>query len=314
MGKNADAVASTQHGVIAKRQALTCGMTTKMIRSRVRSGRWRDAEPGVYVVAGSSSTFEQRCMVAVLGERDDLAGVSHRAAGVLHGVVNAFPARIDVTVEHLGGAHGRRRTKLVHRARSFESPDVVRVAGIPVTCIERTLVDLAGVLDDGELQHALDTSLNRGLTTLVKLERYIRDRDLRCLRGVGRLSKLITDRGDGVPGSGLERAFRRILTPPIPQPLRQSIAGEGRRLDFYFPEYGLFVEVDHVLTHGTPQALNSDNRRQNEIVLATGDVPLRYTEEDIYDEPDRIRAEVELALRQRGWTPPPRRPRKAMGA
>src|SRR5687767_7681318 len=160
-------------------------------------------------------------MAAALGETPD-AAVSHLAAGVLHGLVTTKPARIDVTVAH-GDHDGRRRRKLVHRARSFGRSDVVRVRGIRVTCVARTLVDLAGVTDDDQLQHALDTALNEGLVTIEVLERYIEDRNLRHLKGVGRLWALINDRKTGVFGSGLERKFRRILKERrLPQPARQG--------------------------------------------------------------------------------------------
>ncbi len=303
----AEALAARQHGAISRRQVLSLLLSDKVIRRMVRSGRWRIGERGVYVVAGAPRTFEQAVMVAVLGECEG-AAASHLAAGVLHGLVTTQPARIDVTVP--GQQHdGRRPGKLVHRAESLGDHDVRRVSGIRVTCPERTLVDLASVLEQGRLEHALDTALNRGLTSIPSLERYIRERKLTRLKGMGRLRRLIADRKRGVPGSGLERALRRVLREHrLPEPERQLRTGGGR-LDFSYPAYNIFIEVDGDWAHGTAAALRSDLRRQNALVLERWDVPLRYTESCIYEDAERVCREIETALRARGWTPD-RRPRR----
>ncbi|MEX2394537.1 MAG: DUF559 domain-containing protein [Actinomycetota bacterium] len=308
MGKDtsaADDLAARQHGTIARRQALAVGLTDKVIARLVRQGHWRKAEIAVYVIAGSPTTFEQRAMVAVLGEQER-AVVSHLAAGFLHGLVTVKPGRIDVTVPFTS-YHGRRPRKVVHCARALDQSDVRRARGIPVTCVTRTLVDLAGVTDDDQLQHALDTALNQGLITISVLEKYIDDRNLRHLKRVGRLRRFMNDRKDGVLGSGLERKFRRILRPRrIPQPKRQGGVGDYW-VDFIFEEFGVFVEIDGDW-HGTVAQLRKDARRQNQIVLA-GFVPLRFTEDRLDHEPDAVCDEVEAALRAKGWRPRRRRKR-----
>lgn len=44
------------HRVVTRAQALDMGISTQMMRTRVRSGRWYERAPGVYVVAGSADT------------------------------------------------------------------------------------------------------------------------------------------------------------------------------------------------------------------------------------------------------------------
>jgi very-short-patch-repair endonuclease len=182
---------------------------------------------------------------------------------------------------------------------------VRRVNGIPVTCPARTLVDLASVTDDDQLQHALDKALNEGLLTIDVLERYIDARNLGHLKGVGRLKRYLRDRKKGAFGSGLERKFRRILkVRGIPQPDRQG-GVEDYYVDFVFTKHQIFIEVDGDW-HGTVAQLRKDDRRQNAIVLA-GYTPLRFTEDRIDDEPDVVCADVEEALRAKGWKPRRRR-------
>lgn len=56
----------SQFGVIHERQAIAAGMTRRMIRYRVRSGRWDALHPVVFRLAGTPTSREQRVMAAVL--------------------------------------------------------------------------------------------------------------------------------------------------------------------------------------------------------------------------------------------------------
>jgi very-short-patch-repair endonuclease len=192
---------------------------------------------------------------------------------------------------------------LVHVARSFEKTDTRRLDGLTVTCPARTLVDLAGVLERRRLEHALDRAVIEGLITLDGLERYIADRRLGCLRGVGALHRLIADRKElGIHRSGLERTFRdAIAGRRLPKARRQFRIGRYE-VDFAYPKYKVAVEIDHVWTHGSAAALRADLERQNEIVMA-GYLLLRFTEERIKGNGDQVALDVEQALRRRGWSP-----------
>jgi very-short-patch-repair endonuclease len=268
-------------------------MSAKQIRGQVRTGRWLVRESGVYVCAGSPRTYAQAVTVAVLGEVEGAVG-SHLTAGFLQGLLTRRPSRIDVTVPH-ARHDGARKGKLVHRARCLEAADVRRVDGIPVTCPERTLVDLAGVLDIGPLEHALDTALNRRLASVTSIERYVLRRHLRCLRGMGRLRRLLEDRRLGVPGSGIERSFLRLIKQAgLARPTRQHWIGRFR-VDFAYPARRIAIELDDDSTHGTASALRSDLRRQNRIVLR-GWLILRFTRADVELDAEGVRATLEQAL------------------
>jgi very-short-patch-repair endonuclease len=306
MGKEAaaaaDALAEKQYGAIAWRQAIALHMSDKAIRCRLRSGRWRVAQRGVYVVAGSPDCFERRVMVAILGESDE-AAASHLIAGYLLGLLITEPRRLDVTVLH-GSWDGRRDSgTFVHVAYALGPADVRTIRGIRVTCPERTLVDLARVLPRGSLEGALDRALIMGLTTVDVLERYIRSRNLQRLKGGALLQELMRDRKEHGPHrSGLERAVRRVLRRRrFPRYVRQFKVG-AYEIDLVFPEFMVAVEIDHVFTHGSAAALRADDDRQNTIVLA-GYLVLRFTEERIYCDAENVAAEMTEALIARGWSP-----------
>jgi hypothetical protein len=56
----------SQFGLIHESQARKAGMTTRMIRYRVRIGRWEVLHPSVYRHAGTPTSRQQRAMAAVL--------------------------------------------------------------------------------------------------------------------------------------------------------------------------------------------------------------------------------------------------------
>lgn len=75
-----------QFSVIAREQALSCGLTQSAIAHRLRSdGRWRPILPGVYSTTTGTPTREQRAMAALL--HVGLRGVITSAVAVrLHGL------------------------------------------------------------------------------------------------------------------------------------------------------------------------------------------------------------------------------------
>jgi hypothetical protein len=212
--------AAKQHGVITRKQAMSCGMTSDQIRNHVRSSRWRVHSAGTYIVSGTVATWEQRTMARVLAA-GSLAVVSHLSAAWLLRLIEKRPNRTDVTVPH-GRRRGSVAETVLHKARGLQRSDVRRIDGIPVTGPGRTLVDIAGVLDDRRFAAALDTALLRGLVSIPALRRYIDERGLRRNRGVGRLMRVLDDREFGVPESELEREFLSLVEElDLPDPVRQ---------------------------------------------------------------------------------------------
>lgn len=286
-------LASNQHGVITHLQASACGLSGGAIRHCVFTGRWRVVTRGTYADAHAPRTWHQTVVASTLSAGED-AAASHLTAGALLGFVARPHGRIDVTVPY-GRNDGRTRPYRVHRARSFDRSDVVTEDGIRVTCPARTLVDIAGIVQPRRLEAALDAALLSGRTSIPALRRYIHDRRLRHLRGVGVLLKLLDDRELGVPSSELEREFLRIVKRfALLRPARQHV--EGRyRADFAYVDRRIWIEVDGRATHGTAEAFRADPRRQNRLVVE-GWTILRFTWDDVRNRPDEVAAIVPATL------------------
>ena len=104
---------------------------------------------GVYAVGHTALAPRAHAMAAVLAAGAG-AVLSHVSAAALHGIRPSASSRHDVTVaDRRRGPSGVR----VHHA-ALPPGDVTVVDGIPVTTIERTLLDLAAVLRPPALRHA----------------------------------------------------------------------------------------------------------------------------------------------------------------
>ncbi|HEX2700274.1 MAG TPA: hypothetical protein VHM89_08755 [Acidimicrobiales bacterium] len=159
--RNVDAaiarLASGQHGVFARQQALAVGATGSLIQRRLASATWTAEAPGVYGLVGGVHTWHRRLMVAHLDLGPESV-ISHRAAAVLHGFAGMRPGAPEITVPRHRGRGGRWR---VHQS-ALPPTAVRRMDHLPVTTIERTLVDLAGVTGAPQLASVIHHLLTDG--------------------------------------------------------------------------------------------------------------------------------------------------------
>jgi very-short-patch-repair endonuclease len=288
-------VAERQHGAFSAKQATQAGITARMRKGRIASGRWRPLHRGVYAIAGTRPSRSRQVMSAVLAAGPS-AAASHRSAAALLGLISGDEGPVHVVVApslHLAG----RRGVVVHRA-NLRVNDIRRVDNIPVTAAHRTLVDLAGVVRADVLAGAVDRSLIRGLTTVPRVAAYVHEQHLTNRRGVDKLARLLVDRSNGALESELERRFEgKLERSPLPAPVRQYPFG-AHRIDFAYPDHRIAIELDGLAVHGTALALGKDLLRQNTLVLG-GWLVLRFTWHDVVTEWTRTRRTIEDALRIR---------------
>lgn len=291
-------LAARQYGVYTTDQALVAGLTSSALSRREASGRLRRLEPEVYGMAGAPETWHQRLLVACLTED---AVASHRAAAALFGL-DGFPPR---TVEVVTRRWKRRANPSVRVHESTDLRDVHRTErfGIPVTSIERTLIDLGAVVPRTRVEQAFDDALQRGLTT----PEQVRDRFLqlarRGRRGIGVLRPLLERRlgtSGPRPGEFERRVYRLLCDAGVPEPVLEHIVltpGGSflARVDLAYPALRIAIECDSDRWHSGRQRRQADLERQNRLVLA-GWTILRFTWDDLIDQPHLIVAQVRMAL------------------
>src|SRR5262245_19972119 len=147
------AIAQRQHGVVTRAQLLAAGLSPEAIKHRLRIGRLHRIWPGVFAIGRPGLTREGRWLAAVLACGDG-AVLSYLCAGALWGIwERAVPSTPQVSVPTASGRRGPRGIEL-HRT-ALEATDVTVRAGIPVTTLARTILDLAAVLDAKALRSVL---------------------------------------------------------------------------------------------------------------------------------------------------------------
>ena len=285
-------LAARQHWAFSREQAVDLGFPPGTCDRRLQRGEWlKGVHPGVYVLPGHTVSWHQRVMSGVLAAPEG-AVASHRSAAVLHGVREGSPVEIIVPP----GAN-RRGAALAHRG-ALERRDRVVLVGIPATAIDRTLVDLAAVVDDRVLEQACEAAFRLGLTTPERVEQRLGELAAPGRVGVARLRRVLKRRARGrAAGSVIEvRVMQLLRDAGLGEPVRQYeivIGGKRYFLDLAYPEERLVIEVDGEESHGGVQ-FQGDRARQNALVLA-GWTVLRFTWADVMEQPDRLVAVVAMA-------------------
>ena len=151
----------SQFGVIHERQALAADMRRRMIRYRIRNGRWDVLHPLVYGIAGFPTSREQRVMAALLYGGADAVTYGRSAAAVWKLAGGRWdPPEISSSRQLLRPGS----TIIAHRCTTLEARDVTRVGPMTVTGVCRTVIDLFGLTDEHTSEIALDQALRRGVS------------------------------------------------------------------------------------------------------------------------------------------------------
>jgi hypothetical protein len=256
--------AVAHRGLLPGAELRRIGFTTEMVRHRVETGRWKRLARDLFVVAGAPHSSQQDITAAVLvGPPGTTA--SFLSAGAVWQLTEPGP-RPMVSVPH--GRSARNPLATVHRA-DLDPRDVTLRAGVPVTRIPRTLLDLATILRPKALERVVDTALSEKRVSLRGVEAAIE----RAPAGLGRkgvtpLREALKAWTDPIkPGSAAEaRLIRQIGSWGLPDPARQHVVCslDGvpfARLDLAWPAQLVGLEYDGV-KHHNPRHIERDEGRQ----------------------------------------------------
>jgi hypothetical protein len=300
------ALARRQLGLLTRRQALSCGLTSASLARRVASGRYEVRYPGVYAVTGAPDSREHRYLAACLhlgrGDDDGRAGgdagvwLAGPTAADLHGLDHGV--RTDrIQLVTVGTRSVRPRPAyVVHRSRHLTDADTTRVGALPVTDVTWTLTDLAGVVPCRRLRSLVSRAVQRGATDAERL-REVLDRR-RFLRGGPALREIVDELSplEVHTREELESRFLRVVTragcPPTAVNHR-VVDGLGgtRYLDAVWLPERVWVELDSDRFHGTRLDRIDDQRRENALKLVGWPDPLRFSWADVTDETARGRGD-----------------------
>jgi very-short-patch-repair endonuclease len=296
-------LAARQHGLVARRQLALLGLGEDAIDYRVARGLLHRTHRGVYAVGHTATTGHAVWMAAVLAAGPD-AVVSHRSAAALWGVRDTHRSSAEVTCPRRLDIPG------VDSHRTVLPPDEVTVEhGIPVTTPARTLFDLAAVVTEQQLRHALNEAEIRRLASPLSLDaliaRHPRRKGTQALK-----SALDTQRqtGETITKSRLERRFLELVDAHgLPRPKMNHPLGPYEP-DALWPEQRLVVELDSYGIHTTRQAFEQDRARDRALTLA-GYRVVRITWRQLTTHADALAQQLRAMLGDA--TPPPRSAHRA---
>jgi predicted transcriptional regulator of viral defense system len=159
-------VAEAQKGYFTTQQAAAVGYSPQLVAHHLHAGRFARALRGVYRLVHFPVSEHEELAVAWLWSNGE-GVVSHQTALALHGLSDALPAGIHLT---LPSAWKKRRLRVpegitLHYA-NVPPNDFVWFGPAPVTAPRRTLSDCARAgLSPELLKQAARQALRRGLVT-----------------------------------------------------------------------------------------------------------------------------------------------------
>jgi hypothetical protein len=182
---------------------------------------------------------------------------------------------------------------VLHRVRRLDPALVTDVDGLPVTTIERILLDLAGGRDLKPLRRAWEGAQRQQLLDVDKVV-WI------CANSPGRRTKplqaLIAEAVDAPDTrSELEDRFADFLgaNPDLPQPVHNVLIG-GYLVDVHWPGTNVIVELDGEGWHWHRR--EEDSERDADLAIH-GYVVYRITWRALTQHPERTAEKLRLLLR-----------------
>ena len=225
------------------------------------------------------------------------AVLSFESAARIHGLSTVSrDGPTVVTVPHSGWQ--RLPGIVVHQISDLDEDDVVRVDGMPVTSLRRTIVDLAAVWRRGRLRIAVEDAVSAKRVTDAEIGSCLRSIARRGKPGVRNLALVLDERGPGVapPASQLEREFFDLVRwSSLPPPVRQYPIprddGVSNLSDSAWPEVKLIVEVDGRRWHQRLADMKRDRDRDLHAAAAGWQV-VRLLREHVVGAPEETIREL----------------------
>jgi hypothetical protein len=295
------ALALEQWGAVAHYQLLTLGFSADAITYRIETGRLHRVHVGVYAVGYAHLNRNGRWMAAVLAY-GPMAVLSHFDAAVLWELIRSSGSRIHVTADRY--TRNARPGLVLHRPRRWEPEDHTVCERIPVTTVERSIIDLAALLSEERLARAWDTAVRRGLLDIKKVEAILERSNGR--RGLKKVERLLTATRPILDTSrtDLERRGYMLFynAPDLPNPqVNLWIPEVAAEIDLTWPEHRVAVELDHEEWHAKTRAQRErDNARDARLQIAGWKV-LRVSDHRLRNDPEGILDDVRDLLRAQRW-------------
>lgn len=304
------ALAERQLGLISDRQLDELGIDRRRWVRAVANQQWLDLSGRVWLRSGAPCSG-LTCSRAVVLHCGAGSAVSHHSAAALWGIpgFRLWPLQVSVPRTSWGGTdrielslprnfvddqRAIDHRVLVHRPTAWPDRATGMIDGVDVVRPALLLLQLAPVVAPKRLQRILDHLWSRGLLSGPSVAAELAPMLGRGRAGVVAIRTMLDRCGPGYvpPESNLEaRLIDLIDAAGIPRPLRQKDLGDNvrwlGRVDLYWPQWLLVVEVDSDRYHGALSDREDDAKRQRALEAA-GYTVVRVTEFELWHRRDQV--------------------------
>jgi len=292
---------------------LAQGHDDRSIRRLLRGGDLRRIRHGAYVAASIWDALDDAGRFGLLGR----AVVRQAKTPVVLSHTSGLPEfgaptwGFDLTQVHVtrtDGLAGRREAGVRQHRGLLRPSDLVVVNGVPVMHPARLSLECTTLGNPEAALCVVNHFLHAGLTSLESLRSQMVEMETWPGRRPAEVVVRLADRRIESVGESrvLWLCYQQSLPKPIPQyEVRDSDGVLLGRVDFAWPELGVFLEFDGMVKYEKllrPGERASDvvvreKRREEEICAATGWRCIRVTWADLAN-PARLAAKIRAALRR----------------
>ncbi|MCW3017232.1 MAG: hypothetical protein JWO02_4324 [Solirubrobacterales bacterium] len=297
------ALAAEQWGVLRRSDLGAAGLTDAAIHRWLEAHRIHRLHRAVYALVPAATLAPQGRELAAVWAAGDEALLFCVSAAVRWGLLRVPPRRPQVLIQ----ASGRHAVASIDLHVTATLPDADRTTRerIPITTVERTMLDLAAALhtvSDRAVESAAAQAERDGwFRRPAQLRTAARARDR---PGSARLRRIL-DVGPRLWRSAEEvMAAVALVEAGLPEPViaHRVTTDIGRiEVDLSFPDYRLVLEVD-----GEQHRLTLNRRRdadRDAALVRLGWATERVTAAAVRADPNVAVRAVRPALVDRGWTP-----------
>jgi hypothetical protein len=244
-------------GNLNRRQLVDLGLGLGGIKARVRNGTLVTRYRGVYSIAPPRTDPPALIVAAVLAG-GPTAVASHASAGWLWGFLPHYTPPPEIS---LPTGDRRPRHILTHRCPSLQPGDVTHQHAVRTTTPARTLLDIAARLTGKQLTRLVNDQRREGRLRLAALDDVIVRNPLHP--GTKLLRPFVEDPRSPTDSPFEDDFLTFVKKYGLPMP-QTNIWLHGRKVDVFYPEAHLIVELDGRDFHNDQDAFRDDRERDTE--------------------------------------------------
>jgi len=198
------------------------------------------------------------------------------------------------TVPGRTGRYGPEGVRL-HRSKLLQVGDIAEVDGIAVTSLAWTVVDFAGVANQGQVRSMLEALERRRLYIGRELDELLKRTPNR--KGAKTTRAAIAEITGPAPWhqSRLEETFHDLIRGSDIPDYEANVFVESELVDALWRQERVIVELDGFAYHKSRAQFEKDRRRDAKLQVA-GYKVLRITQQRLQNEPEAVLAEIRALL------------------